>query len=247
MSPNLPPELLAMIISFLDYHERRRYVTISRQWQLQIEPHAFRKIRLKSTDLQAFSDIFVGHRRALLADLRYDVVLPSYDDCQRARFERTKDKQANNEVLTEAIHGLFSVLASWNEAKDHKIATCQRRQHISFDLRAYSLTDVDERRDEDVLPETRDACDFEDRYSRFRLRYKHSFLQILRVGELPEVSQISDFQCYGLSWPRRIEGSSLAGVVAKLPNLETLEWTINDDEKRYPAVRQQHRFGILAS
>ncbi|KAF7509026.1 hypothetical protein GJ744_008421 [Endocarpon pusillum] len=27
----------------------------------------------------------------------------------------------------------------------------------------------------------------------------------------------------------------------------TIGWTINDDEKRYPAGRQQHRFGILGS
>lgn len=247
MAPSLPPELLAIILSFFDYHERRGYVTVSRQWQLLIERRAFHKIHLKSTDLQAFSDIFVGHRRALLADLRYDVILPSYDDRQRARFERTKDKQANNEVLTEAIHGLFSVLASWDEAKDHEIATCEQRRHISLNLRAYSLTDVDERRHEHVWPEIRDNYDIEEQCARFRLRYKHSFLQVLRVGELPDVPQISDFQCNGWSWPRRIEGSSLAGVVAKLPNLETLGWTINDNEKRYPAVRQQHRFGILAS
>ena len=123
-TPSLPPEILARILSFLDHSERLRCVTVSRKWQLLIERNVFRSIELKSTDLQEFSGIFVGHRRAFLAELSYDVILPGYDDRQRVRFERKKDKQANNEALTEAIHGLFSVLASWNEAMGHETVAC---------------------------------------------------------------------------------------------------------------------------
>ena len=244
-APSLPPEILATILSFLDRPERLRCVTVSRKWQLLIERSIFRNIELKSTDLQEFSDIFVGHRRGFLAKLSYDVILPGYDDRQRVRFEREKDKQANDEALTEAIHGLFSVLASSDEAMGHETVACERGPRISLGLAVYPFKDVDAPTEENESWEEScyDSSDWEERQS-LRLRYKHSILRILRLGELPEVTQISEFEYL---WGRSIDGASLAGVVAKLPNLETLLWGIDDSEYRYPAVRQQHRFGILVS
>ena len=105
-----PPELIALILSFLAPDELINYVTVSRSWQYAVERRTFRRIKLKSTDLEFFRNTFVGHRRAALADLSYDVILPTYSDHQCARFETEEDKRSNNEALTEAIHGLFFVM-----------------------------------------------------------------------------------------------------------------------------------------
>lgn len=230
LSPyKLPPELIAMVVSHLSPYPLTQYVTISRQCQYEIERGTFRKILLKSTDLQSFSDIFIGHRRAALRELTYDAILPTYSGRQRSRRERTKDQQLNSEALTEAVHGLFSVLHSWNGAGNHGTAVDERGPSITFRLQAYSLMDLDKRNTVNFLEQASDVDNI-----------------ILRVNELPEVTQISDFRTEVLCWARRIEGSSLAGIAAKLPNLERISWVVNDDEKRYPALRQQHRFGNLA-
>ncbi len=83
----------------------------------------------------------------------------------------------------------------------------------------------------------------------FEHRYEHSFLRILRHNELSEASYISRFQAEELCCPvfhqRLIEGFSLTRIAAKFSNLATIGWAVNDDRNRYPALRQQHRFGNL--
>lgn len=80
----------------------------------------------------------------------------------------------------------------------------------------------------------------------FELRYEHSFLKLLRADELPPISRILTFiTTEALCIHRRIEGASLAGMGAKMPNLEKVEWWVHDDEKRYPELRRIHRFGEL--
>lgn len=35
----------------------------------------------------------------------------------------------------------------------------------------------------------------------------------------------------------------MAGMGAKMPNLETVTWWVDGNEKKYPEVRWMHRFG----
>lgn len=74
----------------------------------------------------------------------------------------------------------------------------------------------------------------------FEYRYEHSFLRLLRADELPPISRISTVEN---AKDLRIEGASLAGIGAKMPNLERVVWFVHDDEKKYPEVRRMHRFG----
>jgi hypothetical protein len=92
MLNELSLEQLAIILFYLGSFELTKYVTVSRLWQYAIERRTFLKIQLKSTDLLAFSNIFVENRRAGLTELSYSVILPTYSDYQCARFEREKDK-----------------------------------------------------------------------------------------------------------------------------------------------------------
>lgn len=237
------PELIALILIFLDLDELKNYVTVSKSWQYAVERCTFRTIHLKSTDLDLFRDIFVDHRRAALADLSYDVILPTYSDHQCARFETDEDKRYNNEALTEAIHRLFSILHSWNQEIAHGTRTSKQTRSISFKLNAYSPMDVDHRENVDVEDQRFQAQLAGGRKDLFDHRYEHSFLRVLKLAELPELLQVTSFYAEELCYNRRIEGSSLAGIAGKLPNLETIVWAVNDDEKGYPDIRRQHRYG----
>ena len=237
------PELIALTLSFLDREELVKYVTISRSWQYAVERWTFQTIHLKSTDLDVFRDIVVGHRRATLADLSYDVILPTYSDHRCARFETEEDKRDNNEALTEAIHGIFSILHSWNQGTAHGKGISKQTRSISFKLNAYSPMDVDHRENVDVEDQRFQAQLAGGRKDLFEHRYEHSFLRVLRLAELPVLLQVTSFYAEELCYSRRIEGASLAGIAAKSPNLERIVWAVNDNEKRYPDVRRLHRYG----
>jgi hypothetical protein len=112
MLDELALELHAITVSYLDSSELTKYVTVSRPWQHAFERRRFRNIHLESTDLLAFSNTLLDHRRAALTELSSDIILPAYSDRQCAGFKRENDKQANNEALTEAVHRPFSVLRS---------------------------------------------------------------------------------------------------------------------------------------
>lgn len=249
MSFHLSPELLAIIISFLPRSCLPLLSTVSQTWQVAIERLTMSAIHLKSTDLAAFATVYAQcHRRLALAQLHYDAILPSYSR-RCARPESDRDRTLNNEALTAAIHDLFSLLHSWEHQDAPAVAVgdqnpdgigattiSTRRERramarpISLTMNAYSLSDAVYRR----VVIVSDA-------GFVHQRYEHSFLKLLRADELPPISRISTF----ISYYRRIEGASLARMGAKMPNLETVEWLVNDKEKRHPELRQIHRFGEL--
>lgn len=245
----LPVELFNIIASFSRTSDLPRLSALSRTWQFIIERYTMRNIYIKSTDLQEFSRIFVHpNRRAALINLSYDVVLPAYSDRQCARFETDRDKRRNNESLTDAVHSLFSLLHSWDEEarmQGDDTSSYQRPEvagRISLTLDAHSPMDVDRRKHVDVGAQRSEALEPHSRMDLFEHRYERSFLRILRCDKLLPVSRIRGFQVERLCHRRRIEGASLAGVAAKIPNLESIVWAVNDDEKFYEALRQENRF-----
>lgn len=247
----LPVELLDRIASFSSSNDLPQLSTISRAWQSVVERRTMRAIQLKSTDLQDFSNVFIHqNRRAALVDLSYNVILPAYNDHQCARFETDRDKQRNNQALTDAIHALLFLLHSWDEEavglSGDEMTSYSRPAvagRISWTLDAYSPTDVHHRQDVNVDAQRFEAQLAGGRKDLFEHRYERSFLRMLNCEGLPAVSRIGGFHVEELCHRRRIEGASLAGIAAKLPNLETIVWAVNDDEKRDALVRQVHRFG----
>ncbi|KAH8911772.1 hypothetical protein BR93DRAFT_932897 [Coniochaeta sp. PMI_546] len=101
--------------------KRAGLATISRTWQMAFERQTFKRIRLKSTELESFEQIVTGHRRHFLENLDYSIVLPTYSDGARGLFERGPDRLTNDEAFTAAIHGLFRILQTWNERDDGTI------------------------------------------------------------------------------------------------------------------------------
>lgn len=248
----LSVKLFDIIASFSHTSDLPRLSTVSQAWQSIIERYTMREIRIKSIDLQHFSNVFVHPNcRTALINLSYDVVLSAYSERQYARFETGQEKQQNNKTLTDAIHSLFSLLHSWdkrariqsNGTLSYERAEAARR--ISLTLDAHSPVDVDRREHVNVIAQKFETLMLNDQKNLFEHRYARSFLQSLRCDELFAVSRIRVFEVTKLCHRRRIEGASLAGVAAKLLNLETILWAINDDEKFYEAVRRQNCFGKI--
>jgi hypothetical protein len=239
---DLPSPLLVDIISLLDPSEQplSSYCTVSKQVQFAVERRTFRYIRLKSTDLKRFEEIFWDYnRREALAQIDYNVILPSYSDKRCASYERAKDKDLNNEAFTEAVHALFRILHSWEQETGAKRSNWLRGCPIKLKLAVYSPTDRPYRSEDNKQAREK----LEDGRDLFEKRYENSFLRLLQ-DELPIVLRITGFEFpRTLETPRHVEGAALAAIAAKLPNLELIKWQIEDKDKKSPLLQQQRRYG----
>jgi hypothetical protein len=237
---SLAPELLDAIIELLDPSDLLRCCTVSQRWQSSVERLTFRDIRLKSTDLERFSDIFSDHRRReVLATIEYHVILPPYDDKRCDLLETAEDMDSNNEAFTEAFHGLFGILHAWGHDNGQRASNQTRGCPIKLKLAVYSPTDYPFRHGMDKW-ETRRLWQ---QTAFFGPQYEYSFLRLLQE-ELPTVLRIWRFEAMRATLrPRNVEGAALAAIAAKLPDLESIDWQINDDDKKFPLLRQQRRYG----
>ena len=253
---DLPQEIISLIASYLerwehdgraDISERGRallpaYATISPSWQYAIECQTFYEIALKSTEMADFSHIVVKHRRKLLRRLELSVILPTYTDKACAKFETDKDKQSNNQVFTKAIRDLLALLRSWH---DESLATGKdSHTPIQQSLRlcignCYSPKDCRYRGWAKYAEDRRD-WELGRRHDLFQHRYSSSLLQLESIEGIQSIPQISSFH-RSLS-SRNIEPRSLAMIASKFPNLDSVRWRLQDNEKRDPRLRQEARF-----
>lgn len=144
----LSPEILALIVDHLTAETRNQsiykprqilgtsnnnntpppppyryapYASISRTWQLHIERHTFKKLRIVSDeDLPTLAEIISHpssfgpgpgpwwrrHRLSLVRELTYVIILPTDGGFRRERVR-------NNVAFGSAIKGLFDLLQSW--------------------------------------------------------------------------------------------------------------------------------------
>ncbi|KAL8641110.1 MAG: hypothetical protein Q9226_008672 [Calogaya cf. arnoldii] len=209
------------------------YATLSRQWQLAIEYRTFHTLRLKSTDLSYFTQILTGHRRDCLSHLSYAVVLPTYTDNDCAKFEREEDQTRNNQAFTDAVYVLFQILHAWDTA-----APAKKSRSLFLNISdIYSPMDG---RHRDNYKEDRELSDSGKRHDLWYHRYEHSKLRLLGHSALPSLSRVSGFRNYTFDH-RHLEPSSALQLTTKLPNLESLNLNLDDNEKKDPHARQQAR------
>ncbi|KAI9742772.1 MAG: hypothetical protein M1818_003501 [Claussenomyces sp. TS43310] len=256
-------ELVLRILSFLEREEDQshvplafrsdnspkffpRYATISRDWQYAVERETFSSFTVKSSELDLFSRTFApAHRRAALGTLTYETVLPRYDDEASGRFENAGDKEANDLAFSEAIHGLFAVLKSWEESLlQTQPQTQPRPLKLSFHS-VYSPSDIS-RRGAEVCDLKRQEFELGKRKFLREHRYEHSVIRLQRWGELPTLSRVNDFRAM-VHWDRVVEPRSIVRVASKFPSLEVIEWVLSDDEKKDAKLRQQLRSDFARS
>ncbi|KAL0259759.1 hypothetical protein SLS55_005499 [Diplodia seriata] len=246
----LPPELIALIISFLNEDGNDNdttttnlaaYAPISRQYQVAVEHLTFRRLRVQSgaEQLALFAErLLPRHRRAALAEIAFEVLLPAYSADRAAKFERRREREANNAAFTEAVAALFRVLRGWEEeGEELGKAGSGRGRGIALHLGAYAVADVERPR---ALDEWRDLGAH---------RYGKSVLRLLdgEDGELmmqiPEVRRIVEFRTPGRSrCTRQLRAASVARIaVAGMPNLGRVEWELDDCAFAEDEVRHRYR------
>lgn len=217
-----------------------RHAANSLAWKHAIESIVFREITLKSTDIEAFDAIFRGDRRRSLTKLTLDIVLPNYDDKLCGRFERDSDKDANNETFTAAIEKLFAVLKSWeddNESLNGSVRFALWNIYAPFDSGQRGYETLERHRFEAMLGQRHDL---------FEHRYNHSLIHLLRPGQLPSVRCVSEAHFDNPTLGRNLDMRCVVDMTMKLPCLESLAFTLNDDEKNFPKIRVENRHSFAS-
>lgn len=262
----LSQELIDQIASYLERYDEESsysqepvsklpaYACVSRKWQRSIESRTFRSLIINNTELPNFAKIMVGHRRYLLAQLTYDILLTlNSDRSSNPKFESAEDQKVNNETFTQAFKNLFRVLKSWKtdnkggQGQVRQLTLCLRRlqtlhvTHHGNGQETPKLSTVDG--DEDTNSSDSDVeggcpCCGE-------RQYKDSVLRLLSPEDLPVLEQISVFVAYNLPYKpsRTVEPRSMAALLAKFPNLTAMYFMVDDNEITDLHVAQNLRHG----
>ncbi|KAL1650885.1 hypothetical protein SLS58_001004 [Diplodia intermedia] len=210
----LPPELIALIVSFLNEDDNddddkkntttnlAAYAPISRQYQVAVEHLTFRRLRVQSGaehELALFAErLRPRHRRAALAELAFEVLLPAYSADRSAKFERRREREANNAAFSAAVAALFGVLRGWEEEDDDD---GKAGRGIALHLGAYAVADVE------------------------------------RPRALDEWRDLGAYRC-----TRRLRAASVARIAAAgMPNLARVEWELDDCAFAEDEVRHRCR------
>ncbi|KAL8965842.1 MAG: hypothetical protein Q9183_003665, partial [Haloplaca sp. 2 TL-2023] len=239
----LPQELITLIASYLpdqgQVSELAPCATISQNWQLAVECHTFRSIRLKSTELPHLTQILTGHRIPILSTLTYEVVIPSYADHRCAKFETQTDIKHNNEAFTKAVCELFDMIRSWQADE----ATSPSRSLALTISAVYSPMDKWYR---PKAKRQQDEWDWQmgKRADLWENRYKDSVVGLLGHTELPLLSNISSFEIW--SDRRCIEPMTAALLASKIPQLQNVKLELRDNQKNDPSSRVQYRYGLAS-
>lgn len=176
--------------------------------------------------------------------LRYHIVLPAYPQNQRVNFERQNDRERNNVAFSEAIHGLFRILESWeNGAGGEGWDSCvSARSSLELHIGAiYSPTDY-RFRSPTYKPTGEEV---KTQFGQFGMRHRYSYIHLLQAAELPQVHSIHVLQLCWPTWHRRkIAPQAFIEIGVKLPNLTSMHGTLADFESGYPAIRRVYRDGL---
>ena len=257
----LPQEILDLIATFIERYpgqpdlsswERTvpsnlpQYSTISQAWKHTIECITFRKIALKSTEIDAFGAILSGDRRRFLTDLTLYVELPNCDAKAGGFFERAAKKRANNEAFNDTITKLFAVLKAWEEdgLTEGSIFLTLWGLCAPFDIGKHDFDEIRYHFRRRTL-----------RYEPFALRYLHSLIHLPRLDRLPSLRRVSRFK-FGAPLDfgdpiheRNLAMPAVVDIIAKFPNLEIWDGTLHDNEKLHVASRvtNRHSFASVLS
>ncbi|KFY14989.1 hypothetical protein V492_02294 [Pseudogymnoascus sp. VKM F-4246] len=267
---SLSPETLAQILSYIPrdhdnliarlarirdggpikpISELPPYATVCKTWQWHIEQRTFREINLPSSELEYFSRILTGYRRAVLREVKYRVVLPEYDDAACAVVETDEDKKANDTAFTTAITELFRILKGWEDEDEKELSgkgLCAREGWVPLSLeisRIYSPSDAN-RKNRDLLKEQRMAVERGERSDLFEGRYCDSWLRLGPLEGVPELKRVVEY-VVSPTYPRPVEAESIVRLAAKFPALERLDLEIMERSEDVEVRRKdRHDFAL---
>ncbi|RMX73439.1 hypothetical protein D0869_13604 [Hortaea werneckii] len=252
---DLPPELLAHIVSYLAPEgPLSPYASISRDWQYAVEANTFSSLRFQTNDLTNFeclvADSYV-HRRAAVKSIGFTAVLPTYDDIACAQFEKEADKQANNESFSDSIQRLFSALAKCDDVANprpiklllHAPYSPMDRGHRDHMQPIRS----DKGSENGLLGQSTDwtrLWKYEMQRNAlgdlYEHRYEHSYLRLLDPRQLPIIRRIHSFHAFVNEF-RYVEPATIVHMSRKMPNLQNNHWKFFDGEQKLSGLRTRLR------
>jgi hypothetical protein len=214
---------------------RAALATVSRRLQTAVERWTFRDIRINSDELEKLIELLTPARRTFLAGLEFVPILRRYKDAASARAESPADRAANDESYTRAVQSLLETLKVWEEENPHSI---NYRLRLSIN--------VPQSRSDRVWPGIfpqwkallpKGNCIYEG-------RYLHSYIVLLRPEQLPEVHRVNHLVMIRPD-EKRIHRNVCPKVpfmlASKMPNLETVDFSVDDSEERFLDLRRRNR------
>lgn len=221
------------------------YATVCKTWQWHIEQRTFREINLPSSELEYFSKLLTGHRRAALREVKYQVILPEYDDAACAVVETEEDKKANEVAFNTAIADLFELMKGWEEEDEKELSRTGAREGLvplSLEMsQIYSPSDA-KKRNSGLLREQQLAVERGERSDLFEGRHCDSWLRLGPLDGVPELKRVTKY-VVSPSYPRPVEAESMARLAKKFPALETLNLEIMERSEDVE-VRRRDRYGM---
>lgn len=222
------------------------YATVCKTWQWHIEQRTFREINLPSSELEYFSKLLTGYRRAALREVKYQVVLPEYDDAACGVVETEEDKKVNNTAFTTAVTELFRLVKGWEEEDEQELSGkgfSAREGLVPLSLemsQIYSPSDA-KKRNSALLREQHIAVERGERSDLFDGRLCDSWLRLGPLEGVPELKRVTKYTV-SPSYPRPVEAESIARLAKKFPVLEKLDLQIMERSEDFE-VRRKDRYG----
>lgn len=266
---SLSPETLAQILSYIprDHDnlmvrlarirdggpikptsELPPYATVCKTWQWHIEQRTFREINLPSSELEYFSKLLTGYRRAALREVRYQVVLPEYDDAACGLEETEEDKKVNNAAFTTAVAELLRLVKGWEDEDEKELSgkglnAREGLVPLSLEMsQIYSPSDA-KKRDSGLLKQQRIEVADGIRSDLFEERHCDSWLRLGPLDGVPELKRVTKY-AVSPSYPRPVEAESIVRLANKFPALEKLELQIMEKNEGLE-VQRKDRYGTF--
>lgn len=196
------------------------YATVCKTWQWHIEQRTFRGINLLSTELEYFSKVMTGNRKAALRAVQYHIVLPEYDDAACEVVETEEDREVNNSVFTTAIVELFRVVKGWEE-EEKELSGRDGLVPLSLEIsQIYSPSDA-QKQNKTLYRELGEAVNPRERRDLLEERHWNSWLRLGQLEDVPELKSVAKYH-FRPTYPRAVRAESIARLANKFPALEKL-------------------------
>ncbi|PKS12548.1 hypothetical protein jhhlp_000756 [Lomentospora prolificans] len=211
--------------------------TVSRRLQAAVERLTFKYIEIDSGVLEQFEEVFTVARRPLLTSLTFTAVLPAYDSADAVRAESPADRAANDERYSRSVQDLFRILLSW-EVEDPRIIDSRLVLVIS-----HPASPTDSPWPSSFAP-WRVEDDSTRKASIHEGRYLHSYIELLHPDKLPVLRRIRELVMLEPRerwWYRNVCPNVPFVLASHMPNLEGIQFTVDDNEERFPDLRKHNR------
>lgn len=211
------------------------YATISREWQMFIEPTTFASLKLDQGRLSQARETLTPTRQTYVRRIQFTALLPDYHD-QRELEESDLEKKEKNEAFSDAVASLMEFLSTWSSAYNGGIelelcAAC------AIDLQGYN----------DGMDKIRWILNRRERRERCVLSFVA--LNDGLYHRLPELSLVRKFTCVPASVThRQLVPRTCCEIASRFPRLHSIDWNLGDGSHDYSfRLQLRNDFAIALS